>query len=131
MKELIEEIMNHCDGIIERSERMTSGNYMHNCAANKFSAKIIKSCVNNLVSGIHWQTGEPKEGGSYLISTLNDKVCYDYWRVFPNSSYWEYRSKFDVKAWCKLKPMGLLGYLAWNLSNQGPFMVVSPPYQPK
>ena len=53
-------------------------------------------------SVIKWQTGEPKEGGSYLITTLNGKVCYDYWRVFPNSSYWEYRSKFDVKAWCKL-----------------------------
>lgn len=51
---------------------------------------------------VKWQTGEPKEGGSYLITTLNGKVCYDYWRVFPNHSYWEYRNKFDVKAWCKL-----------------------------
>lgn len=53
-------------------------------------------------STIKWQIGDPKEGGSYLITTLNGKVCYDYWRVFPNSSYWEYRSKFDVAAWCKL-----------------------------
>ena len=28
-------------------------------------------------------------------------------------------------------PMGLFGNIAWNLSNQGPFIDVSPPYQPK
>lgn len=102
MKELIEEIMNHCDGIIERSERMTSGNYMHNCAANKFSAKIIKSCVNNLVSGIHWQTGEPKESGIYLVTTSSNIVRTSYW----NNGCWLINdlpfSTLKIKAWCKL-----------------------------
>lgn len=102
MKELIEEIMNHCDGIIERSERMTSGNYMHNCAANKFSAKIIKSCVNNLVSGIHWQAGEPKESGIYLVTTSSNIVRTSYW----NNGCWLINdlpfSTLKIKAWCKL-----------------------------
>jgi hypothetical protein len=45
MKELFEEILNHCDSIIETCQRTTSGNYMHNNASNRFSAKMIKQCV--------------------------------------------------------------------------------------
>ena len=29
------------------------------------------------------------------------------------------------------QPMGRVGCIAWNLSNQGPFIEVSPPYHPK
>lgn len=105
MKELIEEIMNHCDGIIDRSERMTSGNYMHNCAANKFSAKIIKSCVNNLTNGgIQWQTGVPKENGEYLVSLEDGSVCRDEWRELyceDDIKCWVY-NEGEVTAWCKL-----------------------------
>ena len=101
MKKLIEEIMNHCDGIIDRSERMTSGNYMHNCAANKFSAKIIKSCVNNLTNGgIQWQTGEPKEKGKYLVTNINGKVIVaEYYRGYKQC---ESFFKEHAVAWCKL-----------------------------
>lgn len=53
-------------------------------------------------STIKWRTGEPKEGGAYLITTSNGKVFADYWRVFPNHCDWDYHNKFDVKAWCKL-----------------------------
>lgn len=53
-------------------------------------------------SVIKWQTGEPKEGGYYLITTYNGKVLTDYWRVYPNHCGWDYRNKFDVTAWCKL-----------------------------
>ena len=53
-------------------------------------------------SVIKWQTGEPKESGAYLITTNNGQVFADYWRIFPNRSDWDYRDKFDVKAWCKL-----------------------------
>lgn len=45
MNELFDEILNHCDGIIETCERTTSGNYMHNNASNRFSAMTIKQCV--------------------------------------------------------------------------------------
>lgn len=45
MKELFEEILNHCDSIIETCQRTTSGNYMHNISQNRFSAKMIKQCV--------------------------------------------------------------------------------------
>ena len=58
--------------------------------------------TNSHQSIIHWQKGEPKESGSYLITTSNGKVFADYWRVFPNHCDWDYRNKFDVKAWCKL-----------------------------
>lgn len=53
-------------------------------------------------SEIKWQTGEPKEGGYYLITTANGKIATDCFGIFPNRSNWEYRNKFDVKAWCKL-----------------------------
>lgn len=103
MKELVEEIMNHCDGIIERSERMTSGNYMHNCAANKVSAKIIKSCVNNLVSGIKWKKGKPKESGYYLVTLkgLQDSlfVTIFYYDCLKGWSHW---IKEEITAYCKL-----------------------------
>ena len=51
---------------------------------------------------IKWQTGKPKDKGRYLVTTVDGIVCYDYWTVFPTNSYWQYRSKFDVVAWCKL-----------------------------
>ena len=53
-------------------------------------------------SVIKWQTGEPKEGGYYLITTDSERITTDLWRIFPNRSNWEYRNKFEVKAWCKL-----------------------------
>lgn len=46
----IEEIFSHLDDIIERSERMTSGNFMHNKNANKLSANIIKNRIEFLLS---------------------------------------------------------------------------------
>ena len=51
---------------------------------------------------VHWQTGEPKEGGYYLITTDSGRITTDLWRIFPNRSSWEYRDKFGVVAWCKL-----------------------------
>ena len=46
----IEEIFSHLDDIIEKSERMTSGNFMHNKNANKLSANIIKNRLKYLLS---------------------------------------------------------------------------------
>ena len=46
----VEEIFSHLDGIIETSERMTSGNFMHNKNANKLSANIIKDRLKYLLS---------------------------------------------------------------------------------
>lgn len=39
--ELVEEIYYHLDSIKETADRMTSGNFMHNKAAIKFSANTI------------------------------------------------------------------------------------------
>ena len=49
----INEIFSHLDDIIERSERMTSGNFMHNKNANKLSANIIKNRIEFLLSEPH------------------------------------------------------------------------------
>lgn len=64
----------------------------------------ISWMVNSLKgnSQIKWQTGEPKEGGYYLITTDSGRITTDLWRIFPNRSNWEYRNKFEIKAWCKL-----------------------------
>ena len=40
-KELVEEIYSHIDSIKDTADRMTSGNFMHNRAAIKFSANTI------------------------------------------------------------------------------------------
>ena len=43
-----EQAMCACNDIINNCERMTSGNFMHNVAAIKMFAKMIKSCVEHL-----------------------------------------------------------------------------------
>ena len=49
MKYSIEnEIFGHLEGIINNAERMTSGNFMHNRAAIKLSAKIIVSRLQEI-----------------------------------------------------------------------------------
>jgi hypothetical protein len=40
-KELVEEVYSHLDSIKDTADRMTSGNFMHNRAAIKFSANTI------------------------------------------------------------------------------------------
>ena len=60
-----------------------------------------KAALERNVS-LQWQTGEPKEGGYYLITTDSGRITTDLWRIFPNRRNWEYRNKFDVVAWCKL-----------------------------
>lgn len=44
----IREIYAHLEGIIENSQRMTSGNYMHHTSANILSANIIKKRLESL-----------------------------------------------------------------------------------
>lgn len=107
MKELIEEIVNHCDDIIERSERMTSGNYMHNCLANRFSANTIKTCMGLLSkSVIKWQTGEPKERGSYIVTYRHDSKDHITALYYVGGSWlsgdYDEVQKDKVIAWCNL-----------------------------
>ena len=45
------EIFGHLEGIIDSVDRMTSGNFMHNKNAIKFSAKIVIDRLHSL--GIH------------------------------------------------------------------------------
>lgn len=47
---VVDEIFSHLDDIITRSERMTSGNFMHQKNANRLSANIIKDRLKNLLS---------------------------------------------------------------------------------
>ena len=56
-KELaIHEIFAHLDGIEENCEQMTSGNFMHNRAAIKFSANTIAKVLE--LMGLKTQKGE-------------------------------------------------------------------------
>ena len=49
MKYCIEnEIFGHLEGIINNADRMTSGNFMHNRASIKLSAKIIIDRLHKL-----------------------------------------------------------------------------------
>lgn len=52
-------------------------------------------------SVIKWQTGEPKEKGEYLVTTLDGIVDYDV--VYKNSKGDMVFGNFEnVLAWCKL-----------------------------
>ena len=42
VKEALEEIYAHLEGIKDNMDRMTSGNFMHNKAATKFATNVIK-----------------------------------------------------------------------------------------
>lgn len=47
-KEIIEEIMAHLEGIIDTTDRMCSGNFMHSKNSIKLSAKIIRARLEEL-----------------------------------------------------------------------------------
>ena len=55
---------------------------------------------------VHWQTGEPKERGEYLVTLLSGKVkvaeFYKY--KVADKEYWDCipYGIVGVKAWCKL-----------------------------
>ncbi len=61
----IDEIFSHLDDIIERSERMTSGNFMHNKNANKLSANIIKNRIEFLLSELQLPSNLDKAAEAY------------------------------------------------------------------
>ena len=55
-KELVEEVYSHLDSIKDTADRMTSGNFMHNRAAIKFSANTIAKVLELI--GLKVQKGE-------------------------------------------------------------------------
>lgn len=55
-KELTEEVYSHIDSIKDTADRMTSGNFMHNKAAIKFSANTIAKVLE--LMGLKTQKGE-------------------------------------------------------------------------
>ena len=55
-KELVEEVYSHLDSIKDTADRMTSGNFMHNRAAIKFSANTIAKVLE--LMGLKAQKGE-------------------------------------------------------------------------
>lgn len=55
-KEFVEEVYSHIDSIKDTADRMTSGNFMHNRAAIKFSANTIAKVLE--LMGLKAQKGE-------------------------------------------------------------------------
>ena len=53
---------------------------------------------------VHWQTGEPKEEGEYLITTYNGKVRTDefYHYSVSGKEYGTFIKYANPIAWCKL-----------------------------
>jgi hypothetical protein len=55
---------------------------------------------------IHWQTGEPKESGEYLVNLINGKVrVVEFYKYkVADKEYWDCipYNILCVKAWCKL-----------------------------
>lgn len=55
-EEYVEEIISHLDSIRETADRMTTGNFIHNRAAIRFSANTIENVLK--IIGIKRQNGE-------------------------------------------------------------------------
>lgn len=57
---------------------------------------------------IHWQTGEPKEEGEYLVTLYNGEITFDEYCCFTNSDeeeefFWRNWTGDTIIAWCKLR----------------------------
>lgn len=53
-------------------------------------------------SRIKWQTGEPKESGSYLISIKGKYSHYVTCAMYNCLTEWSHWEKEEIDAWCKL-----------------------------
>ena len=71
---------------------------------NKGTEIGVKIGVDKRLPSIKWQTGEPKEGGEYLITTYNGKVRVDefYHYSVSGKEYGTFIKYTNPIAWCKL-----------------------------
>lgn len=55
-------------------------------------------------SKIKWQTGEPYESGSYLVTMKDDTVSIrDWYNSYTGCKYWVWSIEDNpIVAWCKL-----------------------------
>ena len=49
---------------------------------------------------IHWQTGEPKSHGRYLVQTKEDGFQIAFWSAYVKT--WSLYHNSEIIAWCKL-----------------------------
>ena len=52
---------------------------------------------------IHWQTGEPKESGSYLVFIKGEFSDYTTCAMYNTVTGWCHWKKEEITAWCKLR----------------------------
>lgn len=53
-------------------------------------------------SRINWQTGEPKESGSYLVSIKSDYFELVTCATYNHLAGWRHWTEEEITAWCKL-----------------------------
>lgn len=53
-------------------------------------------------STIKWQTGEPEENGSYLVSIKGEFSEYTTCAIYNFVTGWCHWKKEEITAWCKL-----------------------------
>lgn len=58
-------------------------------------------------STIKWHTGEPKEGGEYIVTLYNGVITYDEYCCVTSSDgddvfFWNNWDEDSIIAWCKL-----------------------------
>ena len=53
-------------------------------------------------SVVKWQTGEPKERGSYIVSSKGLDANYVTCAVYVHETGWCHWKKEEIIAWCKL-----------------------------
>lgn len=51
---------------------------------------------------VKWQTGEPKESGSYLVFIKGEFSDYTTFAMYNTLTGWYHWKKEEITAWCKL-----------------------------
>ena len=103
METVIDKAIQWFKNISEATREITSGNASHKCPsirglANRSAEYLEKH--KKYYSHIKWQTGEPKEIGRYLVTTIDGHIATE--AITRNDVHDKHFFKTYVKAWCKL-----------------------------
>ena len=110
MELLINKSIQWFKNISEATKDITSGNASHKCPsirgmANRSAEYLEKH--KKYYSHIHWQTGEPKHDGFYIVTSFDFLRKVDTCSILEKVGYkWKNGSlevrECHIKAWCKL-----------------------------
>lgn len=76
--------------------------WMSKCASLQQEVDVLNEKLAN-ISAIKWQTGEPKEGGLYVVTNYKGEIEIDRYEKAATIDYGVFaKSQTGVRAWYKL-----------------------------